>query len=244
MNLVTQERWLNAQAAESKYWDGLSIKEILRICAEKPGFLDLLSDRILSSLLEEKEILEIGVGPLGVSLASFYSNKHNIERLVKVEPLERRLITESSIMNETWAKKFLEWVHSLSEEGEYIQLTGEQMNYDREFDTVIIYNVLDHVKDPLSILKNAYNALRKEGEILVGVDCRSVLGRIKFEHILRKTRKGQILVEAHPHTFLPSHVVGMLNEAGFEDVKTIGVPGLANRLIGTSYRPAFIGKKV
>ena len=244
MNEITQERWLAAQVAESKYWDGLSITEILRICAEKPAFLDLVGDQIVPSLFEQKEILEIGVGPLGISLASFYANKHNIKRLVKVEPLERRLITESSLMRETWTRTFLEWVHFLSEEGEYIQLTGEQMDYNQEFDTVIIYNVLDHVKEPLSILKNAYNALRKAGEILVGVDCRSVLGRIKFEYILRKTHKGEILVEAHPHTFLPRHVVRMLNETGFQEVQTIGVPGLMRRFAGTTYRPAFIGKKL
>jgi SAM-dependent methyltransferase len=244
MNQITQKRWLNAQVAESKYWDELTIKEILRICTEKPDFLDLVGNQMISSLFEQREIMEIGVGPLGISLASFYANKHSIKRLVKVEPLKRRLIIESSIMEETWAKVFLEWVQSLSDEGEYIQLPGEQMDYNQEFDTVIIYNVLDHVKDPLSILKNAYKAIRKEGEILVGVDCRSLLGRIKFEYILRKTHKGQILVEAHPHTFLPTHVVKMLNQAGFQEVKTIGVPGLMGKFTGKTYRPAFIGKKL
>lgn len=244
MNQITQERWLNAQVAESKYWDELTIKEILRICSEKPDFLDLVGNKMISSLFEQREIMEIGVGPLGISLASFYANKHSIKRLVKVEPLKRRLITESSIMEETWAKVFLEWVQSLSDEGEYIQLPGEQMDYNQEFDTVIIYNVLDHVKDPLSILKNAYKAIRKEGKILIGVDCKSLLGRIKFEQILRKTHKGQILVEAHPYTFLPRHVVGMLNEVGFQEVQTIGVPGLIDRFAGRNFRPAFIGKKL
>jgi SAM-dependent methyltransferase len=243
MNKITQERWLAAQVAESNYWDGFNVTELLRICAEKPAFLDSVGSQIILSLFDQREVLEIGVGPLGISIASFYANKRKIKRLVKVEPLERRLITDSLIMREVWAKAFLEWVHLLSEEGEYIQLPGEQMDYNQEFDTVIIYNVLDHVKEPLSILRNTYNALRKDGQILVGVDCKSLLGRIKFEYILRRIRKGEILVEAHPHTFLPHHVVRMLNDSGFQDVQTVGVPGLTHSFAGKNYRPAFIGKK-
>lgn len=242
-NEITQDRWLTAQASEFKYWDDISITELLRICAEKPAFLDLIDYRIVESLFEEKDVMEIGVGPLGVSIASFYKNKHQIRRLVKVEPLEKILIKETSLMNELWARMFVEWVDSLSEEGDYVQLPGEQMVYSEEFDTVIIYNVLDHVKEPESILKNAYNALRKGGRILVGVDCRSVLGLIKFEYILRNTRKGEILVEAHPYSFLPSHIVRMLNKVGFENIQAFGVPGLVDRFVGRISRPAFIGMK-
>ncbi|MFH7030259.1 MAG: methyltransferase domain-containing protein [Heteroscytonema crispum UTEX LB 1556] len=134
-------------------------------------------------------------------------------------------------------------MHAISEEGDYIQIPGEQINYNNEFDTVIIYNVLDHVKEPLLILKNACKALRKQGRILVGVDCRSVLGRIKFEYISRKIAKGKILVEAHPHTFLPHHVIRMLENSGFQNVQSIGVPSSISKFAGGTFRPAFIATK-
>jgi SAM-dependent methyltransferase len=244
MNEVTHERWFAAQVAESQFWEGVNVKQLLRICADQPAFLDLIGQSDLPNLFDNQEILEIGVGPLAISLTSFYADKHKIKRLLKLEPLPRRLIPESSAMRDTWAMGFLEWVHSLSEEGEYVQIPAEKMNYNQEFDTVITYNVLDHVQDPLGILKNAYNALRKGGKVLVGVDCRSLLGRIKFEYILRRTRKGEILVEAHPHTFLTHHVVQMLNDAGFQDVRVMGIPGLFRRFAGTTFRPAFIASKI
>lgn len=244
MRKLTHDRWVTAQNAESNYWNKLSIAELLRICAEKPAFLKLVGDQVVATLFENKEMLEIGVGPLGISVASFYAQKYKIKRLVKVEPLERRSIMESPLMREDWASVFLKWIHMLGEEGECVQLSGEQINYNCEFDTVIMYNVLDHVNNPKLILKNAYNALREYGQILVGVDCRSVRGRIKFEYITRRKHKGETIVEAHPYTFLPTDVVHMMSDVGFRNIRTIGLPGLMYRFIGPTMRPAFIGTKI
>ncbi|MFH7030260.1 MAG: hypothetical protein ACHBN1_34135 [Heteroscytonema crispum UTEX LB 1556] len=56
----------------------------------------------IQSMFDDKEILEIGLGPLGISLASFYPEKHKIKRLVKAEPLKRVLLTtNSSLMAQT-----------------------------------------------------------------------------------------------------------------------------------------------
>ena len=150
MVAITSERWQAAQIAESQHCSGVDVESLLRICSNKPTFLKLVGNRIVSSLFDQKEILEIGVGPLSLSLASFYANKQKINRLIKVEPLERKLIGQSSaIKQEKWAETFVEWVEQLSNEGEHIQLPGEEMNYEQEFDTVITYNVLDHVQDSL-----------------------------------------------------------------------------------------------
>lgn len=242
--IIKEERWQAAQLAESQYWDGMNLSELLRICAEKPAFLDMLDTKLLESILNYKEVLEIGVGPLGISLVSFYPSKDKIKSLTKLEPLARVSLTESPLWKKSaWANTFLEWVHSLSEEGDYLQAPGEKIEYYNQFDTAIIYNVLDHVQQPLLILKNTYQALRSGGWILVGVDCRSLLGRLKFEYILRRIAKGEMLVEAHPHTFLPHHVVNMLQEVGFQDVQSFGIPGFMGTFAGSTFRPAFIGKK-
>jgi SAM-dependent methyltransferase len=244
MNTVNLERWQSAQKSESQYWDGMNVPELLRIFAEKPAFLEMIDAEVLVSLFDDKEVLEIGVGPLGVSLASFYPHKDKIKHLTKVEPLPQIALSESLIMKrEAWAKTFLEWVKSISNEGDYVQASGENLNYSQQFDTVIIYNVLDHVQEPKLILKNAYEALKDSGYIFIGVDCRSIIGRLKFEYYLRNVAKGEILVEAHPHTFLPGHVVSMLEDVGFTNVQCIGVPGAIKKFIGSSFRPAFIARK-
>ncbi len=240
---VTTERWQKAQASERRYWDGLDVAELLRICAEKPAFLKLLDGARLAALFDGKSVLEIGCGPLGMSVASFYAGKDRVARLVKAEPLARVRLARTGAAGASWAAPFVAWVDALTDEGTFHQAAGEDLAFEGEFDTVVTYNVLDHVRDPLAILRNAHRALRPGGAILVGVDCLSSLGRLRFEHLTRRRAKGTILVDAHPYTFLPGHVTGMMSRAGFSGVAAFGLPGRLRRLAGSGYRPAFVGSK-
>jgi SAM-dependent methyltransferase len=240
---VTRARWENAQAFELDYWRGMSFSELLRICAEKPLFLERLDGAQLSAMFDGKEVLEIGCGPLGLSVASFYADKARIRRLVKVEPLPRIRLDETAVNRVAWARPFVSWVEQLAAEGEYLQQPGERLDFDRSFDTVISYNVIDHVADPLGVLKSGHAALRPGGSILVGVDCLSVLGWLKFEQYMRRVHKDSFLVVAHPHSFLPGHVEALLRAAGFEGVECRGRAGLSRHILGNAYRPAFVARR-
>jgi SAM-dependent methyltransferase len=241
--LIDQQRWEQAQASEADYWRGIDVSELLRIAAEKPAFLSMLPAKIKQSLFHGKDVLEIGVGPLGISLASFYPNKSELNRLVKVEPLPQVFLSDCQNISDQWASLFLQWLSEMSQEGQYECIPGENMDYRDEFDTVIIYNVLDHVNNPAKIIENAFNSLKSGGKILIGVDCYSVLGQIKFEKILRRTQKGSIMVEAHPYTFLPQNIITMLKEARFSEVRIYGIPGKLRGFAGRGFRPAFLAVK-
>jgi SAM-dependent methyltransferase len=241
---VTRDRWTAAQTAELSYWRELDLREILRICAEKPAFWALLDDATERSLLAGKDVLEIGCGPLGLSLVSFSRHKEGVRRLVKAEPLPRLPLRETQLARDAWAAPFLAWVEGLAAEGEYVQTPGEDLGFESCFDTVVTYNVLDHVREPQSILRNAARALRPGGRLLVGVDCLSVVGRWRFELLTRRTHKGTILVEAHPHTFLPQAMARMIERAGFRMSAITGVPGVLRRWIGSHSRPAFLAAKL
>lgn len=240
MTAISQERWQSAQSAEMQYWLGVNVEELLRICAEKPAFLSLLGDKLCTSLLAGKSVIEIGTGPLGISLASFHSAKKDTVRLLKIDPLPRLRLSATALARADWARKLLEWAEELSNEGEYRRTAGEELAIDSEFDTAIIYNVLDHVRSPETILSQARRALRPGGRIVIGVDCLSVLGRLKFEQYYR--RKGGPGPEAHPHSFLPAHVLAMLRRAGFRNLRSYGIPGGLRRFAGPHFRPAFVGE--
>ncbi len=242
-NSVGSQRWEQAQASEQSYWDVIDVVELLRICAEKPRFLQLFSSTLLSEFFDGKEVQEIGCGPLAVSIASFYPRKSLISHLQKVEPLPRIRVSETAAAKEEWAKPFTTWVSELSDEGQYLQLPGESLEFDNRFDTVITYNVLDHVQAPEKVLSCAFNSLRKGGILIVGVDCLSFCGRIRFEHITRKLMKGSVLADAHPHSFLPGHVFKMLRRTGFDSIKSYGLQGRLKWLLGSHYRPAFVARK-
>lgn len=243
MSVISPDRWSVAQAAELRYWQALDLREILRICAEKPDFLALLDDRTQFELFGRKEVLEIGCGPLGLSLASFSRHKTALKRLVKAEPLPPLPAQATKAAGDAWAAPFLAWVGELAAEGEYLQCPGEALFFDNAFDTVITYNVLDHVREPGAILRNAYAALRPGGVLLLGVDCLSTVGRWRFEWITRATHKGSILVEAHPHTFRVRDVVALIEGAGFRLTAVHGLPGRLRGLAGHHTRPAFLARK-
>jgi SAM-dependent methyltransferase len=243
LTAISLDRWSAAQAAELRYWQALDLREILRICAEKPEFLALLDDGLQRDLFDGKEALEIGCGPLGLSLISFSRHKTGLKRLVKAEPLPRLPIRDTRLADDAWAAPFLTWVEQLAAEGDYMQAPGEDLGFADAFDTVVTYNVLDHVREPQTILRNAFKALRPGGTLLVGVDCLSVIGKLRFEHITRRTHKGQILVEAHPHTFLPSDVAAMIESVGFKVSAMHGVPGTLRGFAGSHTRPAFVARK-
>lgn len=246
---VTKERWQKAQSLESQLWHGLStdIPSLLGIPSEYVQLQRRIGADVMQDLCDHKDILEIGVGPFGISLTSMYPGKAQIKRLVKVEPLPRILLTDLQGEERSLIEPLIHWLHALSEEGDYVQAPGEALEYEAEFDTVITENVLDHVYEPESILRNAYRALRPGGKILVAVNCFSVLGYLKFEYITRNTMKGTILVDSHPHSFLPSHVQRMMERCGFRNILTKGLPtSWWRRLTGsssTASMPIFIGCK-
>ena len=237
------ERWAAAQSSELSYWRGLGGQEALRLCAEKAAFFALLGDAAASEFLGDKTVLEIGCGPVGISIVSFAPCKHRVRQLVKTDPLPRLALRDTKLRSEAWAAPLLAWLDALAEEGDYLQVAGEDMPFEARFDTVVVYNVLDHVRDPLGILRHAARALRPGGHVLVAVDCRSVLGRLRFDWWTRRTQAGTILVDAHPHTFVPDMVERLIERAGFRIRHRYGIPGTLGRWIGRAIRPVFVAQK-
>jgi SAM-dependent methyltransferase len=239
---VTAERWRKAQGAELSFWTGMEFYELVKACAEKAEFWSRFDRAQAAAMIAGKDVLEIGCGPLGLSVVALCDTEMP-RRLIKTDPLARLSIRETHPAKSRSAARFIDWVEELAAVGEYVQVAGEELSYESAFDTVITYNVLDHVRAPLSILENARRALRPGGTLVLGVDCLSWLGRVRFEWITRRIARGTILVDAHPHTFLPGHVTRMIESAGLRMTATHGLPRWLRRLAGRHFRPAFVATK-
>lgn len=240
---ASQERWEQAQDTELSYWKGMTLGELTSICAAMRGFVERLDRAHLSQLFDGKHVLEIGCGPLGLSLGCFYTHKERIRRLVKIEPLPQLRLEETPAYDASWARPFVAWVAGLASEGDYVRKPGEQLDFRGEFDTVISYNVIDHVKNPRAVLEGGLTALRRGGTALVAVDCMSLLGRFKFEHYTRRVARGSILVDAHPHSFRVHRVAEMLNNVGFRDVECLNPQSFLRNLVGHADRVGFIARR-
>ena len=241
-HVVEVARWQEAQEAEQSYWKSIDLPELLRIVAEKPAFLKLLPQEG-KDLFAGKDVLELGCGPLGLGVVNFFLKGGPVRRLVKVDPLPYMEMSNIPLLQQSGVESLFAWLQKIGDVGDYQQVMGEESAYHQEFDTVVSYNVLDHVQDPLKIVNNGYQALKKGGKMVIGVDCLSVLGRLRFEFVTRRLHKNGVGVLAHPHTFWPGHLVKMMEEAGFEDISILGKPSLARVIAGSHSRPAFIGTK-
>jgi SAM-dependent methyltransferase len=239
---TSQERWQHAQSTELSYWQGMSLGELVQICGDLRGFLERLGQARLARLFDAKEVLEIGCGPLGLSLGCFYQDKRKIRRLVKVEPLPQVKLDQTPAAAASWALPFVSWVAGLASEGDYVRKAGEELGFAAEFDTAVIYNVIDHVQNPRAVVHSAFAALRGGGTLLLVVDCMSVLGRMKFEHYTRRRARGSILVDAHPHSFRARQVEVLLREVGFIEIECLEPLGFVQELLGRTGRIGFIAR--
>ncbi len=97
-----------------------------------------------------------------------------------------------------------------------VNITAEEMDFEEEFDFVLIVTTICFVKDPLKTLQNTYKALKKDGYILVAfVDLSSPLGRI-YE---KNKQKSKFYKEAT--FFTKDEIINLLGKAGFRDFECV-----------------------
>lgn len=91
------------------------------------------------------------------------------------------------------------------------------------FDVVVCTEVLEHVEDPQSVLKEIKRVLKKNGILVVELDSGSILFSIVW--YLWRLSKGSVWNHSHLHSFTVKKLDKMLKKAGFkiEAKKTINV---------------------
>lgn len=132
--------WKHTQDHELEFWDTCTKtfieeqKQFFYATRMKLGFIDYpLSDIDLQG----KSVLDIGSGPTSLLLKS-----KNYSQAVALDPL---------------MDKFPEWVRSryASVGIERLAIPAEDIDTNRKFDEVWIYNVLQHTIDPQLIIRKA-----------------------------------------------------------------------------------------
>jgi 2-polyprenyl-3-methyl-5-hydroxy-6-metoxy-1,4-benzoquinol methylase len=236
------ERWKTAQASEATVWQQFDADLILDILRSMRGFVGGLDDEIRTRVFGAKAILEVGCGPYGICVASF-QKAEQARRLIKVDPLPPLDFSKISVTGPEWETNLLNLAQKLQNDGDYIQFAGEDLDYSNAFDSAIIYNVLDHVREPLGILQSCFRALRPGGIVLIAVDCRSLLGKIRFEQYTRRVLKDSVLVHAHPHTFLVGDVMHLLKQSGFTNERCLEPRSTWEALVSKAKRRGFVGYK-
>jgi SAM-dependent methyltransferase len=125
----------------------------------------------------------------------------------------------------------------------YVQARGEELPFKSEcFSVVVCDNVLDHVENPDSILIEANRVLKAGGHLILGVNCFSILGIVKWRLYATKRFSELPGVIAHPHSYLKGGVVKAVSRVGFIVCAIDHVP-IWKQGIGHQYRFYLIGRK-
>src|SRR5579872_5745013 len=131
---TTEGRWLHAQSHEGYYWiSQTTVPLLLQIAHEFAGLPSQLGEETSAALFADKEVLEVGVGPLALSAPSFFPDEYRVKRLVKLDPLPRIALTDTPVSQQTAMHGLLAWLETLAEDGEYVQSPAEQMEFREEF---------------------------------------------------------------------------------------------------------------
>lgn len=124
-------------------------------------------DRWVGKLQTEKTI-ELGVGDsildIGCGVGEFtklFTNR--FKRVVGIDP----------------AEDFIKEAQRITDGIEYIVGWGENFSLDEKFDTINMTNLLEHVDNPVTVLKNCKKHLAEDGVIIAQVpNCNSITRRL------------------------------------------------------------------
>ncbi len=96
--------------------------------------------------------------------------------------------------------------------------TGETLEESCAYDACLIKEVLDHTYEPGKVIKNAYNALKEGGIIIVTLTNKDAFYKLMFK---KHAKKLEIEHKDHLFNFNPKEVKDLMYKAGFEVEKTI-----------------------
>ena len=99
---------------------------------------------------------------------------------------------------------------------EVIELRAEEMDFEEEFDFILMVTTICFVKDPLKTIKNCYKALKKGGFLLVAfVDLNSPLGRF-YEKNKEKSKFYKFAT-----FFTKDDIIHLMKKAGFKEFECV-----------------------
>jgi len=93
-----------------------------------------------------------------------------------------------------------------------VETAAEEMDFEDEFDFILMVTTICFVKDPFKTIQNCHKALKKDGYLLVAfVDLDSPLGR------MYEKNKAKSKFYAPATFFTKNDIINLMKKAGFND---------------------------
>ena len=155
--------------------------------------------KIISNIGKDKKVLDVGCSE---GLLSKRMNQNNCT-IVGIE-----LDTEAALKAESFCEEVI------IGDVESVTLKPEYLNY---FDVIVFADILEHLKDPLDVLKTFKNYLKDDGYIIISVP-NIANWRIRLQLLLGNFEYNEygILDSGHLRFFNKKGALKLVNDAGFE----------------------------
>ena len=99
---------------------------------------------------------------------------------------------------------------------EVIEMSAEEMDFEDEFDFILMVTTICFVKDPLKTIQNCYKALKKDGYLIIAfVDLNSPLGRV-YEKNKEKSKFYKFA-----KFFTRDDIINLMKKVGFRDFECV-----------------------
>lgn len=186
---ISETRWGHAQKCEKRYWQQIRLvrTDAVQKNIEKywHWYLQIFKENI--KITDKTKILEIGCGPDGMINYIEGGEKYGLDPLM-----------------DYFTKNF-----KMSDKVKWIKAMGEHIPFeDNYFDVVVSTNVLDHVFNPDSFLKEIRRTLKPKGNFFLTVDCCKPL-LLRYRKLKEFFHIGD---GPHPHSFSIDDVKKILNK--------------------------------
>ncbi len=192
-----ERRWLAAQRAEHGFWadeaassthlDASGRSRRAQVDEEVALFED--DGELTRRLAAARRVIEVGSGPIGII---HFINTPAMR--IALEPLMLQLVSAG---------------YDDSFGAVRVQGVGEHLPFaDRSMDIVICYNVLDHCRDPLAVMREMHRVLRPGGTMVLQLH----LIRAAFGPLAPLLSK---LDPPHPYHFTRRQALSLARMGGF-----------------------------
>jgi SAM-dependent methyltransferase len=148
---------------------------------------------------------------VGIGCVHFLPGAAN-RRVVGLDPLERLPLSDLSPPSPLLAS--VKAARAMYEH--HIEAAEATTLESSTFALVVVHNVLDHVRDPKKVLKEARRVLRTHGLLFLACDSHSLLHQLRHKLVTRRQANESWLVRAHPFQFRSSQLLTLVEQSGFD----------------------------
>ncbi|MCX7698174.1 MAG: class I SAM-dependent methyltransferase, partial [Candidatus Goldbacteria bacterium] len=120
---------------------------------------------------------------------------------------------------------------------------GEDFDEKESYDVCLLKEVLDHCYDPNKVIKNCFDALKKDGIIIITLTNKNAYYKLIFKKMAEKLQQEH---RDHLHNFSPMEVIDMMKNWGFVIEENISMnylklPGFLEKFL-SKFPSGFINK--